>query len=83
MPFPVSIQSISIDHILQTLTQLFSLPPAQIDYQANVDLADACKKAGVKKLVVVSALLTNGAKLGQFLNPAFIFLNIFGESNCL
>ncbi|GAQ89082.1 hypothetical protein KFL_004850130 [Klebsormidium nitens] len=52
--------------------------PWVIDYQANVDLAEACKKVGVKKLVVVSALLTNGAKLGQFLNPAFIFLNLFG-----
>lgn len=52
--------------------------PWEVDCQGNIDLAKACEKAGVKKLVVVSALLTNGAKLGQFLNPAYIILNIFG-----
>jgi hypothetical protein len=53
------------------LTSLFDLP-------GNQKVVDAAKKKGVKKFVLVSSILTNGAAIGQFFNPAYLVLNIIG-----
>lgn len=50
----------------------------QVDNLGTVNLVDACKKNGVSRFVLVSSLLTNGAAVGQVLNPAYVFLNIVG-----
>ncbi len=39
---------------------------------------DAARKQGVKKLVLMTSILTNGRAVGQGLNPGFVFLNLFG-----
>jgi len=41
-------------------------------------VVDACLQKGIRRLVLVSSILVNGAAIGQFLNPAYIVLNIFG-----
>ena len=41
-------------------------------------MVDAAKKAGVKKFVLMSSLLTNGRAAGQGANPNFVILNLFG-----
>jgi len=46
--------------------------------QGTLHLVDAAKKAGVKKFVLMSSLLTNGRDAGQGTNPNFIVLNLFG-----
>ena len=46
--------------------------------QGTLHLVDAAKKAGVKKFVLMSSLLTNGREAGQGTNPNFIVLNLFG-----
>lgn len=50
----------------------------QVDNFGTVNLVDACRKLGVKRFILVSSILVNGASMGQILNPAYIFLNIFG-----
>lgn len=49
-----------------------------MDYYGTVNLVEACRKRGVKRFIIVSSILVNGAAMGQLLNPAYIFLNIFG-----
>lgn len=41
-------------------------------------MVDACQQKGIRRMVLVSSILVNGAAVGQFLNPAYIVLNIFG-----
>lgn len=41
-------------------------------------MVDACKQKGIKRLVLVSSILVNGAAIGQIFNPVYILLNIFG-----
>jgi uncharacterized protein YbjT (DUF2867 family) len=58
-----------------------SLNPADawaVDNKGNQKVVDAAKKKGVKKFVLVSSILTNGAAIGQFFNPAYLVLNIIG-----
>lgn len=50
----------------------------QIDNFGTVNLVDACGKCGVNRFVLISSILVNGAAMGQLLNPAYIFLNVFG-----
>ncbi|XP_043702762.1 uncharacterized protein At2g34460, chloroplastic [Telopea speciosissima] len=50
----------------------------QVDNFGTVNLVEACRKNGVKKFILVSSILVNGAAMGQLLNPAYIFLNVFG-----
>jgi uncharacterized protein YbjT (DUF2867 family) len=52
--------------------------PRKVDYEGTVHLIDAAKQAGVKKFVLMSSLLTNGAAVGQSFNPNYLFLNLFG-----
>lgn len=49
-----------------------------MDYSGTVNLVEACRKRGVNRFILITSLLVNGAAMGQFLNPAYIFLNIFG-----
>ncbi|KAF9590060.1 hypothetical protein IFM89_030372 [Coptis chinensis] len=49
-----------------------------VDNLGTVNLVDACQKTGVNKFILVSSILVNGAAMGQLLNPAYIFLNVFG-----
>lgn len=39
---------------------------------------EACQKLGVNRFILISSILVNGAAMGQLLNPAYIFLNVFG-----
>lgn len=39
---------------------------------------EACRKLGVNRFILISSILVNGAAMGQLLNPAYIFLNVFG-----
>lgn len=50
----------------------------QIDNFGTVNLVDACGKSRVNRFVLISSILVNGAAMGQLLNPAYIFLNVFG-----
>ncbi|KAL1207346.1 hypothetical protein V5N11_028994 [Cardamine amara subsp. amara] len=52
--------------------------PWKVDNFGTVNLVDACRKKGVERFVLISSILVNGAAMGQILNPAYIFLNIFG-----
>ncbi|CAL9235513.1 unnamed protein product [Arabidopsis halleri] len=52
--------------------------PWKVDNFGTVNLVDACRKQGVEKFVLISSILVNGAAMGQILNPAYIFLNLFG-----
>ncbi|AEC08977.1 hypothetical protein AtNW77_Chr2g0255131 [Arabidopsis thaliana] len=52
--------------------------PWKVDNFGTVNLVDACRKQGVEKFVLVSSILVNGAAMGQILNPAYLFLNLFG-----
>lgn len=49
-----------------------------VDNLGTVALVDAASIAGVKRFVLVSSILVNGAAVGQFLNPAYVILNLFG-----
>ncbi|KAI0492222.1 hypothetical protein KFK09_026491 [Dendrobium nobile] len=49
-----------------------------VDNFGTVNLVEACRKIGVKRFVLVSSILVNGAAMGQLLNPAYIVLNLFG-----
>lgn len=50
----------------------------QVDNFGTVNLVEACRKQNVDRFVLISSILVNGAAMGQLLNPAYIFLNVFG-----
>ncbi len=52
--------------------------PYKTDYKGTVKLIDATVEAGVKKMVLVTSLLTNGAAAGQVFNKNYLLLNLFG-----
>ncbi|XP_020599517.1 uncharacterized protein At2g34460, chloroplastic [Phalaenopsis equestris] len=52
--------------------------PWKVDNYGTVNLVEACRKIGVKRFVLVSSILVNGAAMGQLFNPAYIVLNLFG-----
>ncbi|XP_074276710.1 uncharacterized protein At2g34460, chloroplastic [Silene latifolia] len=54
------------------------LAPWKVDYYGTINLVEACRKRGVKRFILISSILVNGAAMGQLLNPAYVFLNIFG-----
>ncbi|KAH9749384.1 hypothetical protein KPL70_005361 [Citrus sinensis] len=51
---------------------------AVVDNFGTVNLVEACRKRGVNRFILISSILVNGAAMGQILNPAYIFLNVFG-----
>ncbi|XP_061341199.1 uncharacterized protein At2g34460, chloroplastic isoform X2 [Gastrolobium bilobum] len=54
------------------------LAPWKVDNFGTVNLVEACRKLNVNRFVLISSILVNGAAMGQLLNPAYIFLNVFG-----
>ena len=50
----------------------------QVDNFGTENLVEACRKLGVNRFILISSILVNGAAMGQILNPAYIFLNVFG-----
>lgn len=50
-----------------------------VDNLGTIALVDAAKKAGVKKVVMVSSILTNGRNWGQEKSPGFVITNAFGK----
>ncbi|OIW21752.1 hypothetical protein TanjilG_09174 [Lupinus angustifolius] len=50
----------------------------QVDNFGTVNLVEACRKRNVNRFILISSILVNGAAMGQLLNPAYIFLNVFG-----
>ncbi|XP_048318440.1 uncharacterized protein At2g34460, chloroplastic isoform X4 [Ziziphus jujuba] len=52
--------------------------PWKVDNFGTVNLVEACRRLGVNRFVLISSILVNGAAMGQILNPAYIFLNVFG-----
>ncbi|KAK9267960.1 hypothetical protein L1049_010397 [Liquidambar formosana] len=54
------------------------LAPWKVDNFGTVNLVEACSKLGVNRFILISSILVNGAAMGQLLNPAYIFLNVFG-----
>ncbi|CAM8912072.1 unnamed protein product [Rhodiola kirilowii] len=54
------------------------LAPWKVDNFGTVNLVEACRKRGVNRFILISSILVNGAAMGQLLNPAYIFLNVFG-----
>ena len=51
----------------------------EVDNIGTCKLVDAAKKAGVKKVVMVSSILTNGRNWGQEKSPGFVVTNAFGN----
>jgi uncharacterized protein YbjT (DUF2867 family) len=51
----------------------------KVDNVGTCHLVDAAKQAGVKKVVMVSSILTNGRNWGQEKSPGFIVTNAFGN----
>jgi NAD(P)H-binding len=51
----------------------------EVDNLGTIALVDAAKKAGVKKVVMVSSILTNGRNWGQEKSPGFVVTNAFGN----
>ena len=51
----------------------------EVDNLGTIKLVDAAKKAGVKKVVMVSSILTNGRNWGQEKSPGFVVTNAFGN----
>lgn len=49
-----------------------------VDNLGTIKLIDAAKAAGVKKIVMVSSILTNGRAWGQEKSPGFVVTNAFG-----
>ncbi|MCD7445941.1 hypothetical protein HAX54_024642 [Datura stramonium] len=54
------------------------LAPWKVDNFGTVNLVEACRTLGVKRFLLVSSILVNGAAMGQLLNPAYVFLNVLG-----
>ncbi|KAH7351606.1 hypothetical protein KP509_19G005700 [Ceratopteris richardii] len=52
--------------------------PWKVDNFGTVNLVDACKRNNIRKFVLISSILVNGAAMGQVLNPAYVFLNALG-----
>lgn len=52
--------------------------PWKVDNFGTVNLVEACRKIGVKRFILISSILVNGAAMGQIFNPAYIILNVFG-----
>ncbi|GAV66454.1 NAD_binding_10 domain-containing protein [Cephalotus follicularis] len=52
--------------------------PWKVDNFGTVNLVEACRKVGVNRFIHISSILVNGAAMGQILNPAYVFLNVFG-----
>lgn len=50
----------------------------KVDNVGTCRLVDAAKQAGVKKVVMVSSILTNGRNWGQEKSPGFVVTNAFG-----
>jgi len=50
----------------------------EVDNLGTIKLIDAAKAAGVKKVVLVSSILTNGRAWGQEKSPGFVATNAFG-----
>jgi uncharacterized protein YbjT (DUF2867 family) len=50
----------------------------EVDNVGTIKLIDAAKEAGVKKVVLVSSILTNGREWGQESSPGFVATNAFG-----
>lgn len=50
-----------------------------VDNVGTIALVDAAKAAGVKKVVLVSSILTNGRAWGQEKSPGFVVTNAFGN----
>lgn len=44
-------------------------------FQGVIKLIDAAKRAGVKKFVLQTSILTNGKAKGEGFNPIFLVLN--------
>jgi uncharacterized protein YbjT (DUF2867 family) len=51
----------------------------EVDNVGTCKLIDAAKAAGVKKVVMVSSILTNGRAWGQEKSPGFVVTNAFGN----
>jgi len=51
----------------------------EVDNVGTCKLIDAAKSAGVKKVVMVSSILTNGRNWGQEKSPGFVVTNAFGN----
>lgn len=50
-----------------------------VDNVGTIKLIEAAKKSGVKKVVMVSSILTNGRNWGQEKSPGFVVTNAFGN----
>jgi len=50
----------------------------KVDNIGTQNMVEACIKSGVKRMVLVSSILANGAAMGQILNPIYILLNVLG-----
>ena len=50
-----------------------------VDNVGTCRLIDAAKVAGVRKIVLVSSILTNGREWGQAKSPGFVVTNAFGN----
>jgi hypothetical protein len=51
----------------------------KVDNLGTIKLVDAAKAAGIKKIVMVSSILTNGRAWGQEKSPGFTITNAFGK----
>lgn len=51
----------------------------KVDNIGTIRLIDAAKKSGIKKVVLVSSILTNGRNWGQEKSPGFVITNAFGQ----
>jgi len=52
----------------------------EVDNIGTIKLIDAAKKTGsIKKIVMVSSILTNGRNWGQEKSPGFVITNAFGQ----
>lgn len=51
----------------------------EVDNVGTCKLIDAAKSAGIKKVVLVSSILTNGRAWGQEKSPGFVITNAFGS----
>jgi len=52
----------------------------EVDNVGTIKLIDAAKNAGVKKVVLLSSILTNGRAWGQEESPGFKITNAFGNA---
>ena len=50
-----------------------------VDNEGVIHVVDACKQAGVKKVVLISSILTNGRGWGAQDSPGFKITNAFGK----